>query len=149
MGELLLLLRTLGRGAPTPGAALLNLRYRDERAVSGETAAARTGLEGRGLSVTQRVQLGAWPQCPSYTPACMPSCAPRPEEGPSSLNPKLLWSARSAAHGRWQVCVGAPGQPRGNVAMEPAVPNLLEVLFLASFACSPRPRSHNPTHRRR
>jgi len=58
VGELLLLLGTLGRGAPTPGAALLNLRYRDERSVSEETAAARTGLEGRGLSIAQRVQLG-------------------------------------------------------------------------------------------
>jgi peroxin-2 len=67
LGELLLFAGTLGRGAPTPGAALLNLRYRDER---GPGRGGRTGLEGRGLSTAQRVQLGAYPMHASMHAMC-------------------------------------------------------------------------------
>ncbi|KAJ8478981.1 hypothetical protein OPV22_022708 [Ensete ventricosum] len=40
---------------PTPGNALMNLRYRDERAVPVGGKAVRTGLEGPGLSVSQKI----------------------------------------------------------------------------------------------
>ncbi|KAL5822817.1 hypothetical protein ACOSQ4_020717 [Xanthoceras sorbifolium] len=39
---------------PTPGNALMNLRYRDERATE-TRAKVRTGLEGPGLTVTQKL----------------------------------------------------------------------------------------------
>lgn len=39
---------------PTPGNALMNLRYRDERALEA-TAKVRTGLEGPGLAVPQKL----------------------------------------------------------------------------------------------
>ncbi|PIN12245.1 putative E3 ubiquitin ligase [Handroanthus impetiginosus] len=39
---------------PTPGNALMNLRYRDERAVE-TTGKVRTGLEGPGLTVSQKI----------------------------------------------------------------------------------------------
>ncbi|KAM7255554.1 hypothetical protein ACFE04_008452 [Oxalis oulophora] len=39
---------------PTPGNALMNLRYRDERAIE-PRAKIRTGLEGSGLSVAQKL----------------------------------------------------------------------------------------------
>ncbi|BAF16989.1 peroxisome biogenesis protein 2 [Oryza sativa Japonica Group] len=40
---------------PTPGNALMNLRYRDERAAPITGKEVRTGLEGPGLSVSQKV----------------------------------------------------------------------------------------------
>ncbi|KAG1330420.1 peroxisome biogenesis protein 2 [Cocos nucifera] len=40
---------------PTPGNALMNLRYRDERAVPTRGKEVRTGLEGPGLSVSQKI----------------------------------------------------------------------------------------------
>nr|CAD1842413.1 unnamed protein product [Ananas comosus var. bracteatus] len=40
---------------PTPGNALMNLRYRDERAVPIGGKEVRTGLEGPGLSVSQKI----------------------------------------------------------------------------------------------
>lgn len=40
---------------PTPGNALMNLRYRDERAVVTRGKEVRTGLEGQGLSVSQKI----------------------------------------------------------------------------------------------
>ncbi|KAL0429849.1 UNVERIFIED_CONTAM: Peroxisome biogenesis protein 2 [Sesamum radiatum] len=39
---------------PTPGNALMNLRYRDERAVEAR-GKVRTGLEGPGLTISQKV----------------------------------------------------------------------------------------------
>ncbi|KAK6127961.1 hypothetical protein DH2020_038299 [Rehmannia glutinosa] len=39
---------------PTPGNALMNLRYRDERAVEAR-GKVRTGLEGPGLTVSQKI----------------------------------------------------------------------------------------------
>ncbi|KAJ1388760.1 Pex, N-terminal [Sesbania bispinosa] len=39
---------------PTPGIALMNLRYRDERAVESRNKV-RTGLEGPGLTVAQKI----------------------------------------------------------------------------------------------
>uniref|UniRef100_A0A7N0VBT5 RING-type E3 ubiquitin transferase (cysteine targeting) n=1 Tax=Kalanchoe fedtschenkoi TaxID=63787 RepID=A0A7N0VBT5_KALFE len=39
---------------PTPGNALMNLRYRDERAIE-RSGKVRTGLEGPGLTVNQKV----------------------------------------------------------------------------------------------
>ncbi|KAL2462663.1 Peroxisome biogenesis protein 2 [Forsythia ovata] len=39
---------------PTPGNALMNLRYRDERAVE-VTGKVRTGLEGPGLTIAQKI----------------------------------------------------------------------------------------------
>ncbi|KAK3137185.1 hypothetical protein QOZ80_5BG0448910 [Eleusine coracana subsp. coracana] len=40
---------------PTPGNALMNLRYRDERATPITGKEVRTGLEGPGLSVSQKI----------------------------------------------------------------------------------------------
>ncbi|XP_074557878.1 peroxisome biogenesis protein 2 isoform X2 [Curcuma longa] len=40
---------------PTPGNALMNLRYRDERAVPAGGKEGKTGLEGPGLSVSQKL----------------------------------------------------------------------------------------------
>ncbi|MQM09082.1 hypothetical protein Taro_041948 [Colocasia esculenta] len=40
---------------PTPGNALMNLRYRDERNVSTRGKEVRTGLEGPGLSISQKI----------------------------------------------------------------------------------------------
>ncbi|CAM0911271.1 unnamed protein product [Alopecurus aequalis] len=40
---------------PTPGNALMNLRYRDERAAPIAGKEVRTGLEGPGLSVSQKI----------------------------------------------------------------------------------------------
>ncbi|XP_072999596.1 peroxisome biogenesis protein 2 [Typha latifolia] len=40
---------------PTPGNALMNLRYRDERAVPAGGKEVRTGLEGPGLSASQKI----------------------------------------------------------------------------------------------
>ncbi|NP_001358566.1 peroxisome assembly factor 1 isoform X1 [Zea mays] len=40
---------------PTPGNALMNLRYRDERAAPITGKEVRTGLEGPGLSVSQKI----------------------------------------------------------------------------------------------
>ncbi|KAJ6851857.1 peroxisome biogenesis protein 2 isoform X1 [Iris pallida] len=40
---------------PTPGNALMNLRYRDESAVTGRGKEVRTGLEGPGLSASQKI----------------------------------------------------------------------------------------------
>ncbi|XP_066336833.1 peroxisome biogenesis protein 2-like isoform X2 [Miscanthus floridulus] len=40
---------------PTPGNALMNLRYRDERAAPITGKEVRTGLEGPGLSVYQKI----------------------------------------------------------------------------------------------
>ncbi|WOL00804.1 hypothetical protein Cni_G09517 [Canna indica] len=40
---------------PTPGNALMNLRYRDERAVPVGGKEVRTGMEGPGLSVSQKI----------------------------------------------------------------------------------------------
>ncbi|XP_004983231.1 peroxisome biogenesis protein 2 isoform X1 [Setaria italica] len=40
---------------PTPGNALMNLRYRDERLVPITGKEVRTGLEGPGLSVSQKI----------------------------------------------------------------------------------------------
>ncbi|WOL02193.1 hypothetical protein Cni_G10912 [Canna indica] len=40
---------------PTPGNALMNLRYRDERSVPSGGKEVRTGLEGPGLSASQKI----------------------------------------------------------------------------------------------
>ncbi|ERM98667.1 hypothetical protein AMTRI_Chr05g57330 [Amborella trichopoda] len=40
---------------PTPGNALMNLRYRDERAMTMQGEAVRTGLEGPGLTFSQKL----------------------------------------------------------------------------------------------
>ncbi|XP_010254047.1 PREDICTED: peroxisome biogenesis protein 2 isoform X2 [Nelumbo nucifera] len=40
---------------PTPGNALMNLRYRDERAIAVRGKEVRTGLEGPGLTVSQKI----------------------------------------------------------------------------------------------
>ncbi|KAG2620217.1 hypothetical protein PVAP13_3NG162800 [Panicum virgatum] len=40
---------------PTPGNALMNLKYRDERAAPITGKEVRTGLEGPGLSVSQKI----------------------------------------------------------------------------------------------
>ncbi|PKU71173.1 peroxisome biogenesis protein 2 [Dendrobium catenatum] len=40
---------------PTPGNALMNLRYRDERRATSVGQEVRTGLEGTGLSVSQKL----------------------------------------------------------------------------------------------
>ncbi|KAK9142703.1 hypothetical protein Syun_012103 [Stephania yunnanensis] len=40
---------------PTPGNALMNLRYRDERAVPTGRKQVRTGLEGPGLTMSQKI----------------------------------------------------------------------------------------------
>ncbi|XP_058074297.1 peroxisome biogenesis protein 2 isoform X2 [Magnolia sinica] len=40
---------------PTPGNTLMNLRYRDERAASMRGKEVRTGLEGPGLTVPQKI----------------------------------------------------------------------------------------------
>eukprot|EP00242_Pyramimonas_sp_CCMP2087_P001461 CAMPEP_0198233678 /NCGR_PEP_ID=MMETSP1445-20131203/116364_1 /TAXON_ID=36898 /ORGANISM="Pyramimonas sp., Strain CCMP2087" /LENGTH=375 /DNA_ID=CAMNT_0043914379 /DNA_START=112 /DNA_END=1239 /DNA_ORIENTATION=- len=53
--ELLIFVLSVGRGRATPGASLLNLRYRDQRA---KGDGGRTGIEGPGLSLPQRIALG-------------------------------------------------------------------------------------------
>ncbi|CAA7402763.1 unnamed protein product [Spirodela intermedia] len=40
---------------PTPGNALMNLRYRDERVATAQGKEVRTGLEGPGLSISQKI----------------------------------------------------------------------------------------------
>eukprot|EP00976_Prorocentrum_cordatum_P114542 1195863-Prorocentrum_minimum.AAC.4 len=53
--DLLIYVLSVGRGRPTPGAGLLNLKYRDE---SAKDVGGRSSIEGPGLSVQQRVMLG-------------------------------------------------------------------------------------------
>jgi len=64
------------KGKPTPGSALMNLRYRDE---SGQAqVGGRTGVEGPGLSLRQRIGWGAafvfgryaWGRLESVATAC-------------------------------------------------------------------------------
>ncbi|XP_031488746.1 peroxisome biogenesis protein 2 [Nymphaea colorata] len=40
---------------PTPGNALMNLRYRDERAATLQGKEVRTGIEGPGLTISQKI----------------------------------------------------------------------------------------------
>lgn len=64
------------KGKPTPGSALMNLRYRDESA--GAQVGGRTGVEGPGLSLRQRLGWGAafvfgryaWGRLESVATAC-------------------------------------------------------------------------------
>ena len=53
---------TTMRNAPTPGQELMNLRFRDERRAERDEEfrrTAKTGVEGDGLTVTQRLAYGA------------------------------------------------------------------------------------------
>jgi peroxin-2 len=49
---------TTGANKPTPGQALMNLRLRDERGDGNAVTAMKSGVEGPGLSVAQRVAYG-------------------------------------------------------------------------------------------
>ncbi|KAK3257997.1 hypothetical protein CYMTET_32938 [Cymbomonas tetramitiformis] len=87
---------SVGVGNPTPGCALLNLRYRDERtAGSGEQ---RTGLEGEPLSLGQRFLLGLFTVGAKYGLARLGGIAHSPRYQDSATPTwkyLLFWTLRS------------------------------------------------------
>ncbi|EIE19454.1 hypothetical protein COCSUDRAFT_38277 [Coccomyxa subellipsoidea C-169] len=56
--DILIFRFTVWSGRPTPGSALMNLRYRNERQASSPAQPGRSGLEGAGLNRMQRTTYG-------------------------------------------------------------------------------------------
>ncbi|KAL5232379.1 hypothetical protein ABZP36_031155 [Zizania latifolia] len=91
---------------PTPGNALMNLRYRDERASPNTGKEVRTGLEGPGLSVSQKILYCISTVGGRYIWSCLQSFSAFRRWGDPEQRPlaSRAWGLVQRAEGLYRAC---------------------------------------------